>query len=135
MKIRVHVLALVIAASGAARLSAHHSLTAIYDTGKVVSLTGVIAGVEIANPHVKVILNAKDSSGTVTAWTIELAPNHALRRRGFEAQSLTPGQQITIESWLRKDGTREATGRTLVTADGKRVDVGDSLNWGATPSR
>ena len=129
MKILGTVLAVMFAAYGVEGLMAHHSLTATYDTGTLVPLSGVITKVELINPHVKVDLAAKGSGGTVTTWTIEFAPPHALQRRNVELQLLKPGQQVTIESWLRKDGKREATGRTLVTADGKRLDVGDSLNW------
>ena len=85
-------------------VSAHHSVAEIYDIDKVVPLSGVVTSVQVAPPN-------------------------ALRRRRFDPRSLTPGQQVTFESWLRKDGRREATGRTLVTADGKRVDVGDGLGW------
>ena len=129
MKILRIALVVVFAAYGAEKLAAHHSLTATYDTGTLVTLAGVTTKVEVINPHVKVELTAKDSGGAVTTWTIEFAPPGALQRRNVGLQLLKVGQQVTIESWLRKDGKREATGRTLVTADGKRLDVGDSLNW------
>jgi len=114
---------------GAARPSLHHSLTATYDMDRLVSLSGTIARVDVVNPHVKVDLNATGADGRVTTWTIEMAPPNALKRKSFDPRLLQVGQQVTIESWLRKDGKPEATGRTLVTADGTRVDVGDSLNW------
>jgi hypothetical protein len=114
---------------GALGLSAHHSLTATYDTGNLVPLSGVISRVEVMNPHVKVALDSRDAGGSVTTWTIEMAAPNALVRRSVDMQLLKAGQPVTIEAWLRRDGTKEATGRTLVTADGKRVDIGDSLNW------
>ena len=110
-------------------VSAHHSVAEIYDIDKVVPLSGVVTSVQVVNPHVTVNLDTRDALGNVTTWTIEVAPPNALRRRRFDPRSLTPGQQVTFESGLRKDGRREATGRTLVTGDGKRVDVGDGLGW------
>ena len=129
MKICGTFLAIVLTAYGAVTLSAHHSLTATYDIGSLVSLSGVITRVDVMNPHLRVELEAKDAGGRTTKWTIEMAPPHAFLRRNVDVQSLKVGQQVTIESWLRKDGKKEATGRTLVTAEGKRVDVGDSLGW------
>jgi len=129
MKMRRMFLAIVLTAFGVVPLSAHHSLTATYDTGTLVSLSGVITRIDVMNPHLRVELDAKEAGGRTAKWTIEMAPPNALLRRSVDVQSLKVGQQVTIESWLRKDGSKEATGRTLVTAEGKRVDVGDSLDW------
>src|SRR5687768_1589832 len=93
-------LAIVLTAYGAVTLSAHHSLTA-YDTGTVVSLSGVITRVDVMNPHLRVELDVKDAGGRTTKWTIEMAPPNALLRRSVDVQSLKVGQQVTIESWLR----------------------------------
>ena len=124
------ILVAALALSGVA-LSAHHSITAIYDIDSLVPLAGVITKVSVANPHLTVDLKDARPSGAETTWTIEMAPPNALKRRGFNPQTLQVGQQIIIESWLRKDGRNEATGRTLVMSDGRRIDVGDSLNWSA----
>ena len=129
MKIRSLVFVVVFVVFGTARPSLHHSITATYDMDRLVSLTGSIARVDVTNPHLKVDLNATGADGRVTTWTIEMAPPNALKRKSFDPRLLQVGQQVTIESWLRKDGKPEASGRTLVTPDGKRVDVGDSLNW------
>jgi|SRR5688572_11601973 len=110
-------------------LSAHHSITAIYDVDRLVPLVGVITRVSVANPHLTVDLKDASPNGAETTWTIEMAPPNALKLRGFDPQTLKPGQQIVIESWLQRDGRNEATGRTLVLSDGRRIDVGDSMNW------
>ena len=110
-------------------LSAHHSVTAVYDTGRLVTLVGVITRVSVMNPHLTIDFKETTADGTETTWTVEMAPPNALKRRGFDPQVLKPGQQLAIESWLQKDGRREATGRTIVMADGRRFDVGDSLGW------
>ena len=114
---------------GGMTLSAHHSVTAVYDIEKLVTLVGVITRVSVANPHLTVDLKETSPNGSETIWTIEMAPPNALKRRGFDAQMLKPGLQVVIPSWLRKDGRREATARELVMPDGRRIDVGDSLNW------
>ncbi len=128
MTIRSLLLVVVFVVSGAARPSLHHSVTATYDVDRLVVLTGSIARVTVVNPHVKVDLRTAGPDG-VTMWTVEMAPPNALIRKGFDPRSLQAGQQVTLESWLRRDGQPEATCRTLVTADGARIDVGDALGW------
>jgi hypothetical protein len=127
MRNRAVLLAVVIAVSGAA-VSAHHSVAASYDTGKLVSLAGVIGRVQLVNPHVKLELTGTGPDGAETTWTIEMAPPNALKLHGFDLSLLKTGQSVVIESWLQKNGTNEATGRTLVMPDGRRFDIGDSLN-------
>ena len=107
-------------------LSAHHSVALVYDTGKLVTLVGVITRVSVENPHLTVDLKETRPDGAETTWRIEMAPSGALKRRGFDAQMLKTGQQVVITSWLQKDGRKEASGRALTMPDGRRFDVGDT---------
>jgi len=131
MEVNVNKRTLVLVAAlvvNSIALSAHHSITAIYDIDKLVPLAGVITRVSTANPHLTVDVKETSPQGGETTWTIEMAPSGALKLRGFDLRMLKAGLPVVIESWLRKDGRYEATGRTLVL-DGKRFDVGDSVNW------
>lgn len=111
-------------------LSAHHSVAAIYDTEKLVTLVGVLTKVTIANPHLTFDLRETTADGAVTTWTVEMAPPGAMKLRGFDPQMLKPGLQVVAVSWVRKDGNHEATARVLVMPDGRRFDnVGDALGW------
>ena len=105
--------------------SAHHSVAAVYDTEKLVTLVGIITKVSLVNPHLTVDLKETSSDGVETMWTVEMAPTNALKRRGFDPQILKVGQQVVIASWLQKDGRKEASGRALTMPDGRRFDVGD----------
>jgi hypothetical protein len=127
MNIRKALLFPVIAAVCTAA-SAHHSLDA-YDSTHVVSLAGVIRRVEIANPHVMVMLEATGADGKQINWMIELTYPSMLKQRSMDLQLLEVGRAVVIESWLRRDGKPAASGRTLVTSDGQRLDVGDSPGW------
>jgi len=55
MRNRSFVLVAALALSGVA-LSAHHSVTAVYDTGRLVTLVGVITRVSVTNPHLTIDL-------------------------------------------------------------------------------
>ena len=117
----------VLSVNGA--LSAHHSVAASYDIDRMVPLVGVLTSVSVINPHVVVALKETAQDGTETTWKVEMAPPNAMKRRGFDPRTLTSGQQVVIEEWLRKDGQKEATARTITMPDGRRIDVSDALGW------
>ena len=125
MRNRLFTLVAALVLNGIA-LSAHHSVTAVYDTGRLVTLVGVITRVSVMNPHLTVDLKETSPDGAETTWRIEMAPTGALKLRGFDAQMLKTGQQVAITSWLQKDGRKEASGRALTMPDGRRFDVGDT---------
>ena len=118
----VFVVALVL---GTKEVSAHHSVSATYDTSKLVSFSGEVTKVGLLNPHATIELAVKDGDGNVTTWLIEMAPPNALKRT-VDLKIFQIGQRLTVESWLAKNGRNEASGRTVITPDGKRIDVGDS---------
>ena len=106
-------------------LSPHHSVAAVYDTERLVTLVGVIARVSVANPHLTVDLKVTSPDGAETTWRVEMAPTGALKLKGFDPQVIKTGEQVVIESWLHKDGRNEASGRWLTIPDGRRFSVGD----------
>ena len=121
-------LQLALIVTSAVTLSAHHAVRQVYDAAAVVPLAGVVTSAQIVNPHVTVSLEATGPDGRVSTWVVEMAPPGVLKRKEFDFQLLTAGRQVVVEAWLRKDGqTGQATGRTLVLPDGRRLDVGD--NW------
>lgn len=65
---------------GVLPVSAHHSFTAEYDSGKVRQFMGTVTKVEWTNPHARFYLDVKDERGTVTNWNFELGSPLFLRR-------------------------------------------------------
>ena len=125
MKRCLVVLVLLLGVLKGSDLSAHHSVSAKFDTAKLVSLSGVITKVGLTNPHVTLQLDVKDSEGKVTTWNLELAPPGALKRT-VDPKVFQIGLQVTVESWLAKNGAKEASARTVITPDGQRLSVGDT---------
>ena len=82
---------------------AHHG-TAGYDMGKVVTLTGTVTKFDWSNPHVVVHLDAKDDSGNIQHWALELAAPLLLERSGWSRNSMKPGDQVVAEAHPSKNG-------------------------------
>lgn len=82
---------------------AHHG-TAGYDMGKIVTLTGTVTKFDWSNPHVVVHVDAKDDSGNIQHWALELAAPLLLERSGWSRNSMKPGDQVVAEAHPSKNG-------------------------------
>jgi hypothetical protein len=106
--------------------AAHHPFTPYYDISRPASITGVVAELRIANPHVVLIVEGPGPDGTTGRWAFEGIPPGALRRQqqDFE-QRLKPGTKLTITGWAAKDPTARAfSGQRITFADGSTMVFG-----------
>ena len=107
-------------------LVAHHSFAAEYDENKPIVLTGSVTKLEWMNPHARFYVDVKDANGKVTNWEFELANLNALIRRGWTRNSLKPGDVVTVDGFLAKDGSPLVNTKTVTLSDGKKVFAGSS---------
>ena len=99
--------------------SAHHSLSAQFDTSKPVILTGKVTEFQLIMPHSWVHLEATDGTGEPDAWSVEFASSRLLFRSGLNKDSLPPGMEVIIAGQLARDGTNTAHGLSIETPDGQ----------------
>jgi uncharacterized protein DUF6152 len=111
---------------------AHHSFAAEYDSNKPITLKGEVTKLEWMNPHARFYVDVKDDGGKVTNWEFELGSPNGLMRRGWTRSSLKPGDTITVEGYLAKDGAHLANARTVALADGRKVFAGAAEDGGPT---
>ena len=111
---------------------AHHSFQAQFDSDKRMQFVGTVTKIEWTNPHARLYIDVKDQGGTVTNWNFELGSPLQLRRQGWRADSLKVGDQITVEGYLAKDGSKMASARKITLADGRTVFEGSSSNGSPT---
>jgi hypothetical protein len=115
-------------------LMAHHSFAAEYDSRKTITIHGVVQKVAWMNPHAYVWVDVKDESGKVTTYAFESLSPNALMRGGWTRNSLKPGDEVTVDGYLAKDGQRlsdgsvHANSKLITLANGKKVFAGSSAD-------
>ncbi len=100
---------------------AHHSLGAEYVLNRPITLNGKVTKVEWANPHARFYIDVKDKSGQVTSWELQLGSPNGLMRRGWSSTSLKPGNIVTVDGFIAKDGARLVSATSVHLADGSEV--------------
>jgi len=112
--------------------AAHHSFSAEFDSEKPISLTGIVTKVDWTNPHVWIYINVKDEeTGEVANWGIELGPPHGLQRSGWRRETLKIGEQISVDAFMARNGTKRVNARTVTLTEtggrpGQTLDANSS---------
>lgn len=118
-------LAAGVALLSALPLVAHHAVSAEFDSGKVVTLKGVVSKVDWVNPHIFIYLDVKDENGKVTTWRLQSVPPMFMKGSGLTKEKLLDGTEATVTAYPAKDGT-DAFGFLLKLAypDGHFYNLG-----------
>jgi hypothetical protein len=112
-------------------VTAHHSVTAEFDTSKSFSVSGTITKLEWVNPHVYIYVDATDDKGNVTPYSFESGPPGNLRRTGVLKTMFTVGDVVTIDAEVAKDGSKHlghlkavhfADGHTIIFGNGSDTE-------------
>ena len=87
-----------------AAIVAHHG-TGTYDSTKSVTLSGIVTEFAFTNPHAALFVDAKDETGKVVSWAIEMNSPGVLARAGWSKKMFKYGDQITLTVRPSKAGT------------------------------
>jgi hypothetical protein len=115
--------AIVLAAacmSLAAPAFAHHSF-AMFDREKAVNITGTVKEYEWTNPHVWIHIMTADGQGTPRQWSFEMQSVQQDAAAGWRADSVKPGDTISIEFHPLKDGSRGGQLMSATLANGTHL--------------
>src|SRR3954447_5249763 len=102
-------------------LLAHHNITGKFDPAKTRTLNGVVTRLDWANPHVHILMDVVEGT-TVKNWAVELESTLDLERSGWNLNTLKPGDAVTVQGMVARDGSSQIWGDSVVlTASKKRV--------------
>jgi hypothetical protein len=127
---RALLLAACSALFAALPLAAHHSFAAENDGSKQFTLKGKVTQVEWINPHSWIHIDVAGQDGKVVSWSCETAPPNMLYRQGWRRDTLKPGDEVSVEGYLAKDGSHTMTARTVETPEGKKLFAGSANDGG-----
>src|SRR5947209_15992510 len=124
---------LILAASLATPLWAHHSFAAEYDSKQPITVKGAVTKVEWMNPHVYFYIDVKDEqTGKVANWAFEMGAPAVIQRNGWTRNSMKIGDIVIVDGTRAKNGKPLANARSVVMqSTGKKLGAGSSE--GVTP--
>jgi len=122
MRFRGIVLAATLSfAAGLVR--AHHSAAAEY-RAELKTWHGTVTRFVWMNPHTWVYFRTADSSPGIRDFECEGSAPGSLMKNGWTRDTLTPGQQVTIEGYPAKHRPEGCKVRTILFADGRKMKMG-----------
>ena len=124
MRSRIHrftlPLALTAASLTGASALAHHSF-AMFDQSKELELHGAVREFQWTNPHVWIEIQVREADGQSRQWSIEASSPNNLRRRGWTATSLKPGDAVTARIHPLRSGSPGGSLLQITTANGTQL--------------
>lgn len=102
---------------------AHHSF-AMFDTSKLITLTGTITEFQWSNPHSWIEINVPGPDGNVDHYSLEGGSTHVLARMGWKSKMLKPGDKVTVTMQPLRSGMKGGAVQTVTFADGRKIDGG-----------
>jgi Family of unknown function (DUF6152) len=121
MNLKVASLTAIVVAAFAAPAFAHHSF-AMFDREKTVTLQGTVKDFEWTNPHSWLRFTVNDEkTGKPALWAVELSSPGRLITMGMHADSVKPGDAVSVTFHPMKDGTRGGQFIQAVLPGGKEV--------------
>ena len=109
-----------VAMAFAAPAFAHHSFS-MFDSQTTLMLEGTVSEFEYVNPHAWLHLTNSDN----IEWSIEMGGINAISREGWTADTVKPGDRVTLQIHPMKDGSRGGQYVTATLPDGRTMQGGD----------
>jgi hypothetical protein len=121
MNVKVISLSAIAVAVLATPVLAHHSFS-MFDAQQTVTLEGTVKEFEWVNPHswLRVIVNDKNT-GQPVVWVLELSSPSRLVTMGMRADSVRPGDAVSVTFHPLKNGSRGGQFLQAVLPDGKKI--------------
>jgi hypothetical protein len=128
MNLKLAGSALIAVTAFAVQAQAHHSF-AMFDQEKTISVSGTVKEFEWTNPHAWIHLTAADqATGRPVEWSFEMGSVGQIASQGWKADSIKPGDKITVTGHPLRDGSRGGQYRSVTLADGSSINQRPDAN-------
>jgi hypothetical protein len=136
MKLRVFGFAAMVISVLAVHADAHHSF-AMFDHEKMITVSGTLKEFEYTNPHCWLHVSAVDpATGRTVEWAFEMGSVGQVAADGWKADTVKPGDKITVEAHPMKDGSRGGQYQAAKLGDGRSFKQNPNPNPNRnTPAR
>jgi len=125
MQVRIAFAIAALTCLGPAQAFAHHSFS-MFDNQKTLSIDGTVREFELVNPHGWLYVVVTDAQGKPVEWGIEMGGPGALGRSGWRADTVKPGDKISVHIHPLKDGTYGGQFMDAKLPDGRVIGGGDT---------
>ena len=105
----------------------HHSPESHYLVDRLITVTGVVTKFRLINPHARIYFDVTTADGEVQHWFAEGNASAILRRRGWDSDTLQPGDVIEITGNPARDGGPKMDWKLIVTEDGTEYRGGNTV--------
>ncbi len=96
----------------------------MYDQTREITVSGIVTEFRLTNPHIQILFDVKTDQGTIEHWS-SIGDNPVdLRRKGWNRNTIRPGDRITISGYPGRDGRPVVKTRTVIL-NGKDLGYDD----------
>lgn len=120
------VTCLALSMTGLPLAQAHHSFAVHFVSDQLVEIKGTVKEFRFSNPHGVLTFDVVDDNGELQTWRAETNSPSVLRRRGWNKDSLKPGEAITVLGFPARDDSNYMRISKVTFADGREL-VGQAL--------
>ena len=96
---------------------AHHALQAQFDMKQTITLTGAVTKIDWSNPHVRLYLEVKGESKTVT-WELYMASPNQQIMNGWKIDTYRRGDRVSVDAYPARDGSKVGFAKKVTAVSG-----------------
>jgi hypothetical protein len=90
----ISVVALLSAATTFGSAQAHHSISAVYDSARQVTVEGRVTEFQFVNPHPILVIEVATEGRSSERWRLEMDNRSELAGIGIDAATFKPGDRV-----------------------------------------
>jgi hypothetical protein len=114
--------------AAAAPSSAHHSVSAWFDTTATTEIEGVVTDFRWQNPHVMFTMRVPDAQGDAL-WEIETLSISGISRWGITRDLVNVGDRLRVAGNPARQGANNIFVRNILLPTGREIVLGGAARW------